>query len=243
MSKINLCVIATAKYTDFLPQFLESAAEHFMGGHEVKFCIFTDKVQEVCKIVYPRVWNANNVYIFEIEHKPWPYPTLHRFHFFLEHKSDLPDADYLFYCDVDSRFVAPIGEEILGDLVAVQHCGFIGERGTYETRPQSMAYIPPHKGEKYFGGGFLGGESTTFWMACCELAQNIDIDERNGITAIHNDESHWNKLLVDSPPTVILSPDYHYPETPEKSTKWARLGLSFEPKILLLNKDHKEIRA
>jgi histo-blood group ABO system transferase len=146
MSKINLCVIATAKYKQFLPQFLESAERFFLKGHDVHYCIFTDFLEEACLFVLEKGIDREVTY-YKVEHKPWPHATIKRFHFFLQYKENLPQADYLFYCDVDSRFVAPIGDEILGDLVAVQHCGFVeSERGTYETRPQSMAYIPKIRG-------------------------------------------------------------------------------------------------
>ena len=43
--KITLLIVCTGKYTQFLPQLLESADKYFLKGHDVKSCVFTDAVQ------------------------------------------------------------------------------------------------------------------------------------------------------------------------------------------------------
>ena len=235
---INLLIICTNRYIKFLPNLLTSAEKHFLKGQDVEYCIFTDKVEEATSIARP--YNAK---VFQVEHKPWPWSTLHRFHFFQQYQNELTGA-YLFYIDADCMFVNEVGDEILSDLVAVQHCGYVGELGTPETNPKSMAYIAPGENEVYFGGGFLGGKAFNFWDAVDQIASLIDMDSKNGVTAIHHDESHWNRFLVDNQPTKILSPSYHYPENHSHIySKWRRLGLTFKPKILLLSKDHKKMRG
>lgn len=205
----------------------------------MEYCIFTDKTADVFK---ENKRHKDKPKIFNVPHLPWPNSTLKRFHFFNENKEYIT-GDYVFYIDADTRLVDYVGDEILSDLVAVQHCGYVGERGTYETRELSMAYIAPNEGKMYFGGGFLGGKAENFWQASETMANSIDVDAHNGITAIYHDESHWNRYLVDNPPTKVLSPSYHFPENhPHIYSKWQKAGVSYKPKILLLKKDHKEMR-
>lgn len=235
--KVNLLIVATGKYIQFLPQLIESADKYFIKGHDVKYCIFTDATQE--RPAHP------NCTFFEVEHKPWPHATLKRFHFFLEHRNEMPEADYFFYVDVDARFEQPIGEEIIGKRTAVQHCGYIDGRNLpFENNPKSMTYVPESKRGAYYGGGFWGFEASEFWNVAHYCAQAIDFDEGNGIVPVWHDESILNKYLAACPPTLVLDPSYHYPENnPHIYAKWAAVGKSYDCKILLLDKNHKEVRV
>jgi histo-blood group ABO system transferase len=237
--KVSLLIIATNKYTKYLPKLLSSLETFFLKGHDVEYCIFTDKTADVFK---ENKRHKDKLKIFYVPHLPWPNSTLKRFHFFNENKEYF-NSDYVFYIDADTRLVDYVSDEILSDLVAVQHCGYVGERGTYETRELSMAYIAPNEGQMYFGGGFLGGKAENFWQTSETIANSIDVDTHNGITATYHDESHWNRYLVDNPPTKVLSPSYHFPENHAHIySKWQKAGVSYRPKILLLSKNHKEMR-
>ena len=44
-----------------------------------------------------------------------------------------------------------------------------------------------------------------------EMDAAIRDNEQRGITAVWHDESHWNRYLIDHPPTVELSPAYMSP--------------------------------
>lgn len=234
--KINLLIVATGKYIQFLPQLLESAEKYFLNGHDVKYCVFTNARQE--RPTHP------NCLFFEVEHKPWPHATLKRFHFFLEHKDNLPNADYFFYCDVDSRFVAPIGEEILSNRTAVQHCGYVdGKNLPFEDNYRSCAYVQKSERSEYYGGGFWGFSATEFWNMASFCMSAIDVDGENGIVPVWHDESILNKYLTACPPNLVLNPSYHYPENnPHIYGKWAAAGKNYDCKILLLDKNHKEVR-
>lgn len=235
MKKINLFLIATAKYTQYLQPLITSADKFFLPGHEVTYCVFTNDSNL-------NITTNREVEYFPVEHKKFPYPSLMRFDFFSRYRVALPLSDYSYYVDVDVLFVDTIGDEIFGDLVAVQHCGFVGERGTYEERPISTAYVAPHEGKKYYGGGFQGG-GTKFWDAIEAIKLAIEIDLSKGIIAVHHDESQWNRYLVHNPPTLELNPSYHHPDSHEHiHGKWKKLGLWFPPKVLLLNKDHEAMR-
>ena len=49
---------------------------------------------------------------FEIEHLPFPYPTLYRYKYFNKYAHHL-NAENLYYLDVDMVLVGDVGEEIL----------------------------------------------------------------------------------------------------------------------------------
>lgn len=226
--KAALLVVATGKYNLYTKSLIISAHEYFMKDCDLFIHIFSDQ-------------QTTGWFTHKIEHNPWPASTLNRYHFFKQYESELQGYDYLFYIDVDTLFTAPITSEILSDRTAVQHCGFVGVRGSYETNPKSTSYVAKNEGTHYFGGGFWGFSNTEFWKFINKAVAMIDTDKANGIIPVHNDESVLNRYLIDNPPMLILSPSYHYPqsELPYYKKIWKR---DYECKILLLDKNHEEVR-
>lgn len=223
---VGLLIICTNKYTQFLQRLITSADKHFLRDKNVTYFIFTNKSDV-------KLETNRNVVIIPIEHKPWPFMTLYRYKIFTENRSYLEDMGYLYYCDADMLFVGDFGDEILGELVATQHPGYYGRRGTPEHRPQSLAYVGPEENMQYFAGGFNGGSKNGYLNMAKEIDKNIDIDLNNDIIAIWHDESHMNRYLINNPPTVILSPSYCYGEL---------MNIPFEKKLLSLDKNNFEIR-
>lgn len=67
------------------------------------------------------------------------------------------------------------------------------------------------------------------------MARWIDEDALNGVTAVWHDESHWNRYLVNHPPTLSLTPSYcWYPDGRSKE---------FEGKIAVVLKDARRMRT
>lgn len=225
MAKVALCVIATNNYIDFVPQLLVSAEQYFLNGHNVDFVVFTDN-----KDLY-----LGPVIKWHIKHEPWPAMTLKRFHFYSS--VDLSGYDYVYHIDADMRFVAPIGEEIFGELVGVQHPGYFRGGGAWETNSKSFAYVPKKKQRHYIAGGFQGG--SRYWQMCEALAAWVDFDKLHNHVGTWHDESYWNKVYADYPELfTILPPSYCMTESPIKQKAW---GIDhFEPKILALEKDHSK---
>jgi len=159
MKRITLLIVATGKYTVFLPKLLKSVSDHFLTKHAVQVIIFTDKEYDDGDASFDSLFDCSYSFNWEtilIDHKPWPHATLKRFHFFKENYAKLGNTDYYFYIDADTLITDDITDEILGKRVAVQHCGFMKKRGTYETNPESYCFVEPHEGTHYFGGGFWG---------------------------------------------------------------------------------------
>jgi len=228
--KIGLLIIATNKYTNFINKLIESADEYFCNNHEVTYFIFTNKDVSIN--------SKRNYKILKIKHEDWPYITLKRYHYFSNYEKELQDMDYLFYSDVDMKFVAPIGDEILSDRVVTTHPGFYNKshnQYTFETRRESMAFIQSNSSYKYYAGGFNGGSVNEFLKMSKTLKDNIESDLSRGIVAKWHDESHLNYYYnIITKPTLELSPSYCYAES------W---NLPFEKKILALDKNHKEYRT
>ena len=65
--KICILNIATNKYIQFVEQLLESVEENFLNGHDISALVFTNHEMEE---------TSDNVKISQIEHEPWPIPTL-----------------------------------------------------------------------------------------------------------------------------------------------------------------------
>lgn len=223
--RVGLIVIATGKYSRFVPNLWASAQQFFLPGHDRELLLLSDQVLAL-----------SNCTFLPIDHEPWPGPTLHRYRSVFAFASILSDTDYLFMCDADMRFVDSVGDDILGDLVATIHPGFYSQPidlFTYERNPLSRAFVPPATGHHYYAGGFQGGRADRYLDAANELSSRIADDEHNGLVAVWHDESHWNRYLIDFPPTIELSPSYCFPDG------WS---LPFEPRLLALNKNHSELR-
>ena len=223
--KIGLLIIATNKYIRFLQPLITSADKFLLKNQEVTYFVFTNEDVEL--------FTERNVVKINVEHKDWPWMTLGRYKIFNESRKELSKMDYLFYSDADMKFVSEVGDEIISERVATQHPGFYGSKGTPETNPNSLAYIDPNDQNQYFAGGFNGGTSEEYLKMAKNLADNIDIDFKNGIIAKWHDESHMNRYFFDNTPTKILNPSYCYGES---------MNIPFDKKLIALDKNHEEVR-
>ena len=223
--KIGLLIISTNKYIRFLQPLITSADKFLLKNQEVTYFVFTNEDVEL--------FTERNVVKINVEHKDWPWMTLGRYKIFNESRKELSEMDYLFYSDADMKFVSEVGDEIISERVATQHPGFYGSKGTPETNPNSLAYIDPNDQNQYFAGGFNGGTSEEYLKMAKNLADNIDIDFKNGIIAKWHDESHMNRYFFDNTPTKILNPSYCYGES---------MNIPFDKKLIALDKNHEEVR-
>jgi len=223
-AKVGLCIVATGKYIQFVQPLIDSAQQYFCKGHEVTYFVFTDGQA-------PQMPQVVSIYQQKLG---WPYDTMMRPRMYWLAKNLLENMDYLFTCDADMRFCAPVGNEILHERVATLHPGFVHKRGSYETNPVSKAFVSWEDGEYYFAGGFWGGNKHEFLRMVETVTRNIDEDTTKGYTAVWHDESHINRYFIDNPPTYILTPSYCYPES------WK---LPYPKKLLALDKNHNAMRA
>jgi histo-blood group ABO system transferase len=214
-----LLIIATNKYVDFLQPLIESADKFLLKRYDVTYFIFTNK--DI------KVETNRKVEYINVNHRKWPWMTLGRYKIFSDNSDELSKMDFLYYCDVDMKFINYVDGEIFGERVATQHPGYYGQRGTPEKRPESLAYVDVDEEMQYFAGGFNGGTSYEYLKMSKQLSDNIDIDYDNGIIATWHDESHINRYLIDNEPTKILHPGYCFGQS---------MKLPFFPKLIALDK-------
>lgn len=227
--KIGVLFICTgAPYWQYAKDAIEGAQKFLLPDHEKHFFLWSDMPEDT----------NYGATVFETEPVEWPYPTLMRYHLFLQQEEILKDFDYLFYCDIDMRYVDVVGNEILGDgITAAEHPMYSfrpGLRFPLEPNPYSEAYIPVPK--HYFAGGFQGGKTEDFLKAMKVMKRAIDTDFQNNYTAIWNDESHWNRYLFDNPPAIVLDPSYVYPDSLIEEYYEKVWGRSYKPKLVTLTK-------
>lgn len=224
--KVALVLIGTGHYCHMFPRVVLSARKHFLPSCQVTYIGISDR--EI------------PTELFDVGvHVPscvWPEPTLWRYRFMLGIEATLREHDYVFYLDVDTEFIGAVGEEILGDLVATIHQGCLSiprQAYAFEQRELSRAYISPDEPATYCTGIFQGGRTAVWLDACRTMDAAMQADEANGICAIWHDESHWNRYLIDHPPTILLDGRYACDEG----------GLIPDTRIKALHKDHVVMRS
>lgn len=230
--KICILTIATNKYIQFVERLLDNIEENFLNGHEIQCLLFTDHEVET----------SDNVRVCQIDHEPWPMPTLKRYNYFVKENEFISQFDYCFYFDVDMGIVDNVGDEVLSDLVATMHpyqSFYPKEERSYDRNEKSLAYVPVgEEGELYYAGGFNGGSTKRFLEMAEVLADRVTRDLDNGVIALWHDESQMNRYLIDNPPTLSLTPSYCFAEEHMGNPNYP-----YEPKIIALKKNHNELRS
>ena len=235
---IGLLIVCTGKYGRFLQNLIDTLSTHFFVDDEVVIYLFWD--QQTYHLLLPARFS---IVCIPTEHKPFPFPTLYRYKFFVN-ASEKIHCQYLFYSDVDMILVGDVGREILpgendGGLVATGHPGFWKGGGSWCTNPNSTAFTEERFWIRYVCGGFQGGERNAYLTACGEMASNIATDEGRGIIVEWNDEMHWNKYVCTRK-YKLLTPEYCM--IPEQDIREKYKIAHFVPRIIALTKDHDELR-
>ncbi|HVW98921.1 MAG TPA: hypothetical protein VHA52_00540 [Candidatus Babeliaceae bacterium] len=192
--KIGVCVLASGQ--ENASALIESGRRFFCLNHDVLYIVFTDGVQ---------VLEAKDVVLI-----PHSVDTLRRCHLYEDYQRYFETCDYVFSMSSDMVFTASVGEEILSELVAVQHP--FKKRTAYESRKNSTAYVGPQEGTHYYTAGFYGGSRREFLKLLKTVKKQMDIDLGREITARFQEESYLNRYFLDHPPTKILNASYCYPE-------------------------------
>ena len=230
--KICILTIATNKYIQFVERLLDNIDRSFLNGHEIDCLLFTNHAVET----------SDNIRVCQIDHEPWPMPTLKRYNYFMKEREFISKFDYCFYFDVDMAIIEDVGEEVLGDLVATMHpyqSFYQPIDRSYDRNPKSLAYVPlGDEGELYYAGGFNGGKTECFLEMAEVIADRVNKDLEKGVVALWHDESHMNRYLIDNPPSVSLTPTYCFAEEMMNNPQYP-----FEPKIIALKKNHDELRS
>lgn len=206
MNTVAILYIANGTYERFWPQFQASCEQFFLPGMQKTYYVFTDSKHIV---------SGENVVVTNVLDEGWPGNTLYRFRFFLLQNNMLSTHDYCFFFNANASLLKPMtAEDVLptaweNDLVGLtwRPCCNKGDNAVatfpYERNPRSTAYIPEKEGTVYYQGGFFGGKTPAMLELIRTLDTHIDLDERQGITAINNDESHLNRYFLDKQPRCL----------------------------------------
>lgn len=267
-------------YWQYIAEMVQGAKQFFLPGHNTDFFFWTDLpntteetrtkisnafkerglnlgdlnvVQSINNIVasLDSIRNIEGINIIPTQSVDWPYPTLLRYNLFLQQEDKLKDYEYIFYCDIDMKFVNVVGDEILGNgLTAAQHPMYAVRKQywpPYEPNTDSASFIKrpgkvitdegkPRFMPLYYAGGFQGGKSKDFIKAMKKCREIIDKDLQKGYIPIWNDESAWNKYLSEHEPEIVLSPSYIYPDSLIKEYYEPLWGCSYPPKLITITK-------
>lgn len=241
-----LCICLNQPYWEYAKSMMESAHNFFLRDHDVDFIFWSDMPET----------EGFGATVIPTEPVTWPYPTLLRYNLFLQEEQRLKEYDYIFYCDIDMLFVDTVGDEILGEgLTAAPHPGYYINPmfvPPIEPNPSSTAYVKRltasinYLGKEksypfYAAGGFQGGETKSFLQAMKIMKTNIETDLNNNYVAIWNDESHWNKYLLDFQQNrgviTFLTPSYVYPDSLVNELYVPRIwGVNYPPKLVTITK-------
>ena len=228
--------IGTGKYIDYFPKYYATSKKLFLPKTPKVYIVLTDKTDS------PLLEGKADVTPVNIKASQWPFPTLLRYHYIANASEQFKKHSHLIFMDADMYAFSLITEEefFLHDrpLFGVQHPGFIGKKGSFESNPASTACVSKTDDlGTYWQGCFWGGLTNEVLTLCKELARRIDDDLSRNVIAIWHDESHLNKYFIERKNMVhTYHPGYSFPET-----LWDKLA--YEKKIVHLLKDHKERRS
>lgn len=234
--KVAISFFGTGKYLDYLPRWYEKVEENFFPGVQKQILVFTDgEIEDT----------PENISIYQIEHKSWPYITLERFESLLLAKEELQNYDWFVFLDADALVVDTITKEEFFDdnpYVGVHHpCHFLEMPphnkfpGSFETNQSSTASVSKDDDlSVYFQGCLWGGKIPEVIEMIESLDKNIQDDLSRDIIAKWHDESHLNHFYINKKDKVkVLGPEYAYPEVFSEYCE-------FDPKIVHLAKDNSK---
>jgi hypothetical protein len=231
--KIAVIFIGTGRYLEYLPGYYENNEKFLFLDSQKQYFVFTDGEIES---------SPDNMSIYKIEHKEWPYITLERFQTILLAEQELKDYDWILFLDADTLTVAPVTEEelLINDLIGVHHpCHYLqmpphnAPPGALETDSRSSAAVSESNDlSVYYQGCLWGGKTESVLKMIKILDERTKTDLSHNVIAKWHDESHLNKYFIENKNKVnTLSPSYAFPEVFEQYC-------NFEKKIVHLAKDN-----
>ncbi|KAK7879202.1 hypothetical protein WMY93_034017 [Mugilogobius chulae] len=206
---IAATVFAVGKYIQFLKDFLETSERFFFVGYNVHIYIFTDRPNEVPKV---QTAPGRKVSVRVVpSSKRWQEISARRMEMVHGLLQDIRSFTHFIFClDVDSKYYLDPRS-----------------RFPYERRPESRAYMAPSDGDFYYCGGAFGGSLTKVLEMTQVCSKNYRDDEKDGIEAAWQEESHlnrddekdgieaaWqeeshlNRYFWENKPSKVLSPEY-----------------------------------
>ena len=132
------------------------------------------------------------------------------------------DADMIILENVFNNLIDAVREK---DIALISHPGFWNRKispiirlksfltrskltnGSWETRPESKAYVEPIFRKSYVCGGIWLGKNRAVFKLIDQLSKSVEIDRNNSIMAVWHDESHLNQWASEND-FLLLSPEF-----------------------------------
>lgn len=210
----GLLAFVVGTYAQFVRRFLSSAETHFLPGQMVTYYILTDNPRTLDPPI--ELGPDRHLKVVPIAELPgWERLARRRMALLTDAiKNPISsEVEYIFCADIDQEFVAPVGEEILGDLVATLHPELYGmprNAFPYEVEEVSSACVDEDEGDYYYTSELYGGLVSEMYRLAQACSLLILQDQANGIMARGLEESYLNRYLIDHRPTCVLSPEYSW---------------------------------
>jgi hypothetical protein len=196
-----------------------SMQRYAFPGHDVHLFVFTDLAGSANFLPHP------NVHTMQQGGVEWPFDTLALHFLCLLNIEWFAAMDYVLSIDPDMLLVQTLGEEVLGERIAALQPWFFGGRAeefSYERRlaydgsPYSSAFVAPEEGGCYFSSSLFGGSLVGFTSILQRTVALVhaDLAASPPRLAVLQDESYLNRVYLELPPTVVLSPAFAYPSPP-----------------------------
>lgn len=208
---------------------VESLQRNYNSNATCVLHIFTDQVEKALEI--GNCVKKFDIQVHEIPPYGWPDATLRRYEIFHKFREKL-NQDILMYLDADMLIRDDVIDEIVNavsvdEIALVAHPGFwnlehswmrkfknlvkkeVNSNGSWETREESLAYVPRELRKKYVCGGVWVGKRESLLKMIESLAINVELDRSNGVEAVWHDESHLNAWAARNE-FLLLSPRFCY---------------------------------
>uniref|UniRef100_A0A3Q3B855 Globoside alpha-1,3-N-acetylgalactosaminyltransferase 1-like n=1 Tax=Kryptolebias marmoratus TaxID=37003 RepID=A0A3Q3B855_KRYMA len=241
---IGLLILVVGTYARFVRPFLSSAEIHFLPNQMVTYYVFTDNPRTLDPSI--ELGPLRQMKVLPVSELPgWEGLAYRRMVLFAEAIRDSigKEVQYIFYADVDQEFVGPVGEEILGDLVATLHPEVFGmprNMFPYEDQEVSAACVEEDEGDYYYTSEFYGGSVSQMSRLARDCSLLILQDQANRVTARGLEESYLNRYLIDHRPTCVLSPEYNWWDSPLTARVPKKRLVSFGRQCEAFDKEKKE---
>uniref|UniRef100_A0A665T7D9 Globoside alpha-1,3-N-acetylgalactosaminyltransferase 1-like n=1 Tax=Echeneis naucrates TaxID=173247 RepID=A0A665T7D9_ECHNA len=212
--RAGLLVLVVGSYSHFVRGFLTSAELYFLPGQMVTYYILTDSPHSLDPLI--ELGPQRQLKVVPVAELPGWDRLAHRRMALLADAIRNPissEVEFIFCADIDQKFVGPVGEEILGDLVATLHPELYGmPRNTfpYEVEDVSSAYVEEDEGDYYYTSELYGGLVSEMYRLARTCSLLILQDLENKVVARGLEESYLNRYLIDHRPTCVLSPEYSW---------------------------------
>ncbi|XP_058488810.1 globoside alpha-1,3-N-acetylgalactosaminyltransferase 1-like [Solea solea] len=210
----GVVTLVVGKYKRFIHQFLTSAEIYFLPGQRVTYYILTDSPHSLDPPM--ELGPKRHVKVVPVAEVPgWNRLAYRRMALIADAIRDpiSGEVEYLFCADIDQEFVAPVGEEIFGNLVATLHPELYGmprNAFPYEVEEVSSACVDEDEGDYYYTSEFYGGLVSEMYRMARACSMLILQDQASGVLARGLEESYLNRYLIDHRPTCVLSPEYSW---------------------------------